>query len=63
MVPPWEVQVGVAEKTPLLIMTRPVEVVRDEQGQVSQGELKIEVEIEVEVVGERGLSGPVGVRR
>lgn len=44
-------------------MTRPVEVVRDEQGQVSQGELKIEVEIEVEVVGERGLSGPVGVRR
>ena len=44
-------------------MTRPVEVVRDEQGQVSQGELKIEVEVEVEVVGERGLSGPVGVRR
>jgi hypothetical protein len=42
-------------------MTRPVEVVRDKQGQVSQGELKIEVE--VEVVGERGLSGPVGVQR
>lgn len=31
---------GVVEKAPQPVVTRPVDVVKDEQGQVSQGELK-----------------------